>query len=245
MDNEPEVIREQMAETRASLTEKLETLEQQVVGTVQGATSAVTETVENVKEAVHETVDTVKETFHDTVDGVRESLDLCKQVDRHPYLMMAAACSVGYISGRLLFPSSHLALPLPSDGSAWTESPRPEARNWRPEERFVRDHRRETPRRSLTMDRLTDKFRPELDQLKGMAIGYLAGAVRDLLRQSLPDEMAPKFSEVMNSITTKLGGQPIEGPVLKGTCGDIHSTGDLTAEERTGSGPRTDARARW
>jgi phosphate uptake regulator len=74
MDDSPEVIRLQMEETRASLSEKLETLEQQVVGTVQDARAAVTDTVETVKEAVHETVETVKDTF-----------DIGAQMQRHPW----------------------------------------------------------------------------------------------------------------------------------------------------------------
>ena len=53
MDHEPEeVIKQQMLETRASLTDKLETLEQQVAGTVHSAKAAVTDTVDSVKEAV-------------------------------------------------------------------------------------------------------------------------------------------------------------------------------------------------
>jgi hypothetical protein len=45
MDNEPEVTRADLDETRASLSEKLETLEQQVVHSVHGATNAVNDTV--------------------------------------------------------------------------------------------------------------------------------------------------------------------------------------------------------
>jgi len=41
-----------MKETRTALTEKLETLENQVIGSVHEATCAVSETVASVKEAV-------------------------------------------------------------------------------------------------------------------------------------------------------------------------------------------------
>ena len=41
MDNESEVIRQQMDETRSALSDKVELLEQQVVETVHGATTAV------------------------------------------------------------------------------------------------------------------------------------------------------------------------------------------------------------
>src|SRR5437762_1903548 len=128
MDNEPEVIREQMAETRASLADKIESLEGKVVGTVQDATCAVSDTVENVKEAVQETVTSVKDTVSDTVEGVKESLDLRRQVDRHPCLMMGAAVAVGYIGGSLLSRStSHASRggrryrALPPEGTDWPQ----------------------------------------------------------------------------------------------------------------------------
>src|SRR5713226_6434711 len=91
MDNEPEeVIKQQMLETRASLAEKLETLEQQVVGTVHSATSAVTDTVESVKDAVQHTVEAVKDTF-----------DLSHHVREHPWLMVGGSVTVGFAAGCL------------------------------------------------------------------------------------------------------------------------------------------------
>src|SRR5262245_19695984 len=101
-DEQPKVIRHQMEETRASLTEKLETLEHQVVGTVQGATSAVTETVENVKEAVQETVETVKDSVRGTVESVKETFDLARQVDSDPWLMVGGSAALGFLCGRLV-----------------------------------------------------------------------------------------------------------------------------------------------
>jgi len=48
-EHDPEVIRQQMEATRTDLTEKLERLEQSVVGTVEETTSAVTGTVKSVE----------------------------------------------------------------------------------------------------------------------------------------------------------------------------------------------------
>jgi hypothetical protein len=91
MDNQPEVTREDLDETRASLSEKLETLEQQVVHSVHGATNAVNETVASVKDAVHDTVATVKETF-----------DLPLQVRRRPWVMVGGSIALGYFGCYLL-----------------------------------------------------------------------------------------------------------------------------------------------
>ena len=53
MDERPDVIRQQIEETRESLTDKLETLEGQVKDTV----STVSDTLESVKETVEGTVE--------------------------------------------------------------------------------------------------------------------------------------------------------------------------------------------
>jgi ElaB/YqjD/DUF883 family membrane-anchored ribosome-binding protein len=98
MDNEQEIIRQQMEDTRTALKEKLETLEHQVVDTVQGATEAVSDTVETVKE----TVETVKETVEETVENVKETFNLAKHVQEHPWPAFACATVVGFLGGRLL-----------------------------------------------------------------------------------------------------------------------------------------------
>jgi len=103
----------QMEGTRASLAQKLETLENQVVGTIQDATStvsetvqqvkdAVTGTVETVKETVEGTVDSVKDTVQGTVDSVKETFDLRRQVENHPWLMFGGSFAVGFVAARLM-----------------------------------------------------------------------------------------------------------------------------------------------
>jgi len=78
-------IRDQMTETRTSLSEKLEKLEEQVAGTVTGATDtvkgtveAVKETVADAKDAVTGTVDAVKETVEAVKDSVQETIGAVK-----------------------------------------------------------------------------------------------------------------------------------------------------------------------
>src|SRR4051794_2704569 len=91
MDHESEVICNQMEETRTALQDKLESLEQHVSNTVQGASDAVTDTVDSVKSAVQ-----------DTVDSVKESLSVRYQVERHPWTMFLGAALVGFVGARLL-----------------------------------------------------------------------------------------------------------------------------------------------
>ena len=101
MDNESEVIRQQMDETRSALSDKVELLEQQVVETMHGATTAVADTVDNVKEVVHDTVQTVKDSVQETMDSVKNTLDVQRQVEQRPWIMMAGATAIGFLGGCL------------------------------------------------------------------------------------------------------------------------------------------------
>ena len=111
MDHETEIIKQQMEDTRESLSEKLEALEQHVMTSVQDTTDSVASTVESVKDAVHDTVSSVRETVSETVDTVKEAFDIRQQVERHPWPMVAGATLVGFVVGRLLVPPSRPFLP--------------------------------------------------------------------------------------------------------------------------------------
>lgn len=219
MENEPEVTREQMDETRTALSEKMETLEQKVVDTMQGATDAVAETVENVKDAVHDTVENVKDTFN-----------LQLQVKRHPWGMVAGSIAVGYLGGYVLSRS---------------RSERPRANGWSPpaspgspritkqQNGAVKGHRsveeasRKKPVQEVSqspsepgwLSGVNKLFGTEITKLKGLVIGTVLSVVRDLITQSVSEPLKPQVAEVMDNITVKLGGEPIRGPVVKdGFC---------------------------
>jgi len=213
MDNESEMIRQHMEETRGSLQEKLETLEQQVKDTVQEATDAVSDTVESVKDAVQDTVETVKDTVQGTVESVKHTFDLARQVDEHPWAMFAGATALGFIGTRLLSramapasPAGPLAstaaavAPAPSHGNGFgvtsnvsAPPPAPKQSWWS----FIADH-----------------YGEELAKVKGLAIASVAGVAREMLIANAAPQIAESVKEVIDGITTKLGAKPIEGPIL-------------------------------
>jgi len=219
---EPEVIRQQMEETRASLTEKLETLEQQVVDTVQGTTTAVQETVASVKDAVQETMQSVKGSVEGTVESVKDAFDLRRQTEQHPWLMVGGAAAAGYVAAHLLnrlslpaaAPSTQPVLPPTTNGMGMY-TPTPSAPRETSERKEWPEQRQERQEPSF-LSEVGQTFDTELTKLKGLAIGTLLGVVRDLLARSVPEKVGPQLGEVVDSITTKLGGQPIRGPVLEG-----------------------------
>jgi phage-related protein len=243
MDNETEVIREKMEDARTDLSDKLEKLEKQVMDTVQGATSAVADSVQNatstvtdtiqsvrdvvdsvkdsvqgtvdsVKDSVQGTVDSVKETMADTVEGVRQTFDFQRQVDHHPYLMVGGAVVVGFVAGRLFSPQATRAMGRAAESFGPTVS------------RFAQSAASNIGTAAASvggaagtaggwMGALESMFGPEIDKVKELAIGTLLGVVRDMAVKAAPDTMVPQVREIIDGITTKLGGKPIEGPVFE------------------------------
>jgi ElaB/YqjD/DUF883 family membrane-anchored ribosome-binding protein len=240
MDNEAEMIEQQMKETREDLTKKLEKLEQQVVETVQSTTNAVTDTVESVKEAVEGTVESVQNVVEETTDAVKKTFDLRLQVDNHPWLMLGGSVAVGFVAGRLLegllpAPAARWnALPPPSSGGVRTEAA--------PSYRYAEEAR---PRKEAAepsggnwFGALTEQFAPQIDKLKGLAIGTVLGLVRDMVKQSLPAELGGKLSEMIDDVTEKVGGEPFKGPVspeLSGQEASQRSGDDRNQPQTSGS----------
>lgn len=202
MEDSTQVIRHQMAETRASLQEKLETLEQQVVGSVQGAAASVTETVQTVKDAVEETVETVKGT-------VKDSLDVRRHVEEHPWAMVLGSVAVGYVGGCLLDRAMAETAAVPpgySDGTVPTGGPRGNG--------FAQAAAAPAARRTSWWSDFATQYGDELAQLKSLAVGTMLGIARDMLAASAPPQVGQQLADVVDGFTTKLGATPIKGPVL-------------------------------
>jgi ElaB/YqjD/DUF883 family membrane-anchored ribosome-binding protein len=209
-NQDPEAIRSQIEETRSSLTEKLETLEHEVKETVVGAKAAVTETVEAVKETVENTVEAVKDTF-----------DLRRQVCQHPWAMLGGSMLCGFLVGSLLPRPRRWGGPM-----TWGRTGRTSERMGptagaetvrdmvRPTEGRSRPEPAPGPSEPSLLSDLTDTFQSEINELKGIAIGAALGLLRDVAVRSLPSTLAPHIREVIDSVTTKLGGEPVQGPIL-------------------------------
>jgi ElaB/YqjD/DUF883 family membrane-anchored ribosome-binding protein len=215
MDPEPHVIRQEINETRQSLTEKLETLENQAMGTVQKAHDTVQDTINTVKSSVTETVDTVKSTVAGTVDSVKRTFDIDHQVQERPFVCAGLTFAAGAIAGAIIKGARHH--PVHTNGgfhASFAESQRslssisahePQPyNNLVPESAasFSSDHER---KRDLNHG----LFSPELEKVKELALGTVMGVVRDLAKDSLPSAYGPHIDEVMNSATIKLGGLPL------------------------------------
>ena len=235
MDDKTEVIRHNIEETRNSLADKLETLEQTVVETVQGTTCAVVETVDTVKEAVQETVEQVKETVQTTVEKVKETFDLRLQVERHPWLMLGGAVGVGYLAGTLLTPATG-APPCPTAtaeepqavnylGERLKGSTRSNGAKARTFSAFAESAQQQSVRPESAQKAaggLMSIFGCELEKLKKLAIGTVLGLVHDLIEKNLKGDLGHHLTDMVDDLNTKLGGERVRAPFLQGLHNGAH-----------------------
>jgi len=125
MAKEPEVIQQEMDETRSALAEKLEQIGTKISGTVEtvsetvsGVTEAVTNvteavegTVQNLSDAVSGTVESVKdtvtsvgETASETVEAVKHAFNLPEHIRNNPWVWFGGSVVLGFIGGKIFAP---------------------------------------------------------------------------------------------------------------------------------------------
>jgi ElaB/YqjD/DUF883 family membrane-anchored ribosome-binding protein len=189
MGDELEVIQDEMRQTRSSLTDKIDALEGTVKNTVDEAKSAVTDTVEGVKE---------------TVANVKESLDIRQHVERRPWLMVGGAFAAGYVGGCLMGPSHDQPSEEFNEDSAGMASTgdvedMPQSQHAYPSP----DHQEEEKEDEGGV------LHDGLQMIKGLAVGTLMGLLRQLAVQSLSSSLRSEVVNVVDHLTTRLGGKPI------------------------------------
>jgi hypothetical protein len=259
MENE-DLIREQMEETRSSMTDKLEKLENKVVQTVTGTTDAVTETVEAVKdtvknttEAVTETVEQVKESVQATVQtvtgtvkgGIRGIKNLFTP-SKHPWFCMGASVIGGFVVARMILPrrrprpevqamtaATHpigAAAPTPVRSTAQVTS----------HNGGHRGKERHAPPAKGFLQGIADQLHPELDKIKGMALGMLVETARDLVMRAVPAQWKGQVSSLFSGLAEKLhAAQPSGDHVDTGReTTSYHTEEESSARHAERSGAR-------
>ncbi|HKI37772.1 MAG TPA: hypothetical protein VKA46_38320 [Gemmataceae bacterium] len=212
MDPQPDVIRQQIEETRSSLTEKLETLEAEVKGTVEtakqtveSAKEAVEETLSTAKETVQETITSVKETVEQARETVRRTFDLPYQVDRHPWGMLGLSLVSGVVVGALLGGRLNSGRRLARRMSEMSAEPH-RADEHGPAAAAPRPTHEESVRPGFT-DKLTSQLGDEFEKAKDLAITALVGVVGDIARKAIP-ALAATVEDMMTRAASEYGAPP-------------------------------------
>jgi len=253
VDNELEVIRHQMEEKRASLADKIDALENQVleivhetgdqvtniVQEVKSGVGDVVKTVENVVDDVKSTANTVTEGFEQTVESVKETFNVSDHIRQHPWLALGGAFVAGLAGGYLTGSSSERSSDRWSGswGSrGWTEpsvstyTPPPEAPPARAE-REEEPARYQQPESDSTWSVLGDAGQQALNMLKETAIGTLMGVLGQVVSNALPATLKSEASNILRDLTTKLGGKIVD-------------VGDWTAQQGESEQGRSDQQGR-
>jgi len=235
MDQEPEVIRQQLEQTRSSLTDKVEQLEQTIGDTVQSTTQAVACTMESVKDAVQDTVETVRGTVRETVDSVKETFDIRRYFEQYPWAAFGSAVGVGFASKVLLSSgrdsaASHRIGEMHSHGQPATHAA--------PATVQASHNGGQRVRSAAGMaNGVAKKFGGELEKLQGVAVGAAFGLLRDWIGRSAPHEVGAKLGEVIDDVTRRLGGEPFHENLLdsiSGFVGKVSGDRDAAQEARGG-----------
>ena len=162
MNDTPEVIRQQMEETKSQLTEKLESLEHQVSETVQSTGTAVTATAE----AVQETIEAVTGAVQDAVQSVSKAFDFPRQIERHPWIAVGGSFALGYLASELLNAPTTASASESAPSAAQTQNGNGQ-------------HAVESPPTS------SSKSLPWAE-MRGMLTGVLMGALSTIVTQGVP-----------------------------------------------------------
>jgi hypothetical protein len=166
MNKTPEMIRQEMEETKSRLSDKLESLEHQVSETVQSTGSAVNATV-------------------GAVQGVVQSLshvfDVRRHIDKHPWLALGGSALLGYLAAEYLAESAKNGAHPPKT----IPSAPPSA------EITAQEHAEPVVESAATTAALAAAYESgrknsSWQQLRGMAIGACIGIVQDLATRAVP-----------------------------------------------------------
>ena len=223
-----ELIRKQMVDTRTSLSDKLEALEKKVADTVQPVTDAVertTEAVAQTAENVKESVKMVSEKVEETMQSVVSAFDLRHHAERHPWLVLGVAATSGCLIGAIMSrrsPRQHDA-PARSKHHAKGSNGASHSSEWSGTRRMK--EKEQPAKQSL--------FAEEIRTLKGLAISSLLGFVRDLAKRAVPGTIGDRIAEEVDTLTTRMGAQPLKGPVIAESEGHGSSQEAVTTESKT------------
>lgn len=212
-----EELRQQISETKAQLSKKIEALGNQASESVDAASEAMGKTVETVKH-------TAAKAQH-SVEKMGERFDVPLQIKRHPWIAMGAAVAAGYLGYRLLAGSSSSREiadqrqprrperlpepePAPKSKPRSSRSRREAEANQRPSNGHRNGAVKAEPSKAESNGSDdSDSWTSELmTGLRGMAIGALMSTVGDIASRSVPDSIKGRVSSDVEGLKRNLGG---------------------------------------
>jgi len=202
-----------MEAKRASLSDKLDALENQVLETVHEATSAVS----SIAKDVTEVVDNVTEDIQETVQTVKESLDIGEQVRQHPWAAIGGAFAVGFAGAYFMGSSkksdprhSELYFPRTNGFTPQSEPTRAFVKEPLIETAKDKETAKESSETASALTSLLGSVGSEaLQQIKGLAVGTLMGVLAEVVVNAVPTSLKDEVTNLMTDLNTQLGGKAL------------------------------------
>lgn len=188
MDQEPALILRDIRETRRSLGDKLELLEDQMKTSYNAARFRVESTIENI--------DSVKSTVQDAVTGVKKVFDLKKHAEKNPIAFLGASVAAGALVGSLLENNRRKI----AANEIRLESLQELEQRYSPLSPPTQVVY--YPRRNSLFNRFTELFHDEIQMVKGMLIEGAMEKARKFAHQTFP-EISEKVDKVVDSAESK------------------------------------------
>ena len=235
-ESNTEVIKSQMASTRSSLTDKIETLENKVVhsvettgaavertvdkvlGTVENATATVGQTIHKVTSTVGGAVDSIKdrvasteESVKSALHSVREHISLPCLVRHNPWVVMGGAVVAGYFLDHLLEPSRHHGGESRSSRIVSPARLTAEGSNGTSHadhSASESSHPAES-KGTAAAAWLSRVVGPHTAEIRGLAVGSLMSVFRDVVTKSLVPAWSGPIANAIDDLTRELGGKPV------------------------------------
>jgi hypothetical protein len=172
---------------------------------------------------------------------VKKSFDLNYQVEQRPWVMLGGSVLVGYLLGSWMSHGasyqqgySEREYSSDDDNVLYAAPMRNGAssddleENVDTHEKWDASNKYQAPRKSASYaqprpwSNFLGPFQEEWDALKGVALGTLMGTLRTMVRQHMPT-VAPKLEQAINSVSAKLGAEPIDFPSAQDQSPDNNS----------------------
>jgi ElaB/YqjD/DUF883 family membrane-anchored ribosome-binding protein len=182
-----DAVQDMPAQDSAEMREEIDSTRAAMADKLESLENRMIGTVQSAKDTVENSIQSAK----DTVASVKQTFDIPHQVEQRPWTMVGGCFLAGLALGCLVPRGRRQSSNAPSAPSANGHAATPRL-----------------PAEPPSQLGVLEPFREEIDKVKGIAIGYVMGLVRDSIKESVP-QMADNIDELMDGITTKLGGEPL------------------------------------
>jgi ElaB/YqjD/DUF883 family membrane-anchored ribosome-binding protein len=214
MEDQNDRILKEMEETRSSLTDKLEALEnkvtEKVVQPVACAVERATDVAVDIVDTVKETVHNVSEKVEETTQAVVSAFDLRKHTERHPWLVFGLAATTGCMVGSYVGRRAQRSMSA-AEQASWSRPKHVRGTNG------AAHHVEASPMRRAPKKAAPEHetwIREQMRHLGGLAISALMSTIRDLAKRTVPGPLGERIGAEVESMTTSLGAEPIRGDVV-------------------------------